>query len=111
MCSRGNTSRLRDQNNAILKRNERAADKLKSLEAVDKELKHFFSLDGFAEVVGTSSLVKKAFWSSAMIALFIFCMNLVDRNRKGYQASDVVTVIKLTEEHSAWSIPRSHSAC
>ena len=79
---------------------ETFADKVKSFKGIKKELKAFFSINGYSEVLGTNSLLKKVFWFIAFFALFASCMYVVDRNVKGFQANDVVTQFKVIDYES-----------
>ena len=79
---------------------ETFADKVKSFKDIKKELKAFFSINGYSEALGTNSLFKKVFWFIAFIALFASCMYVVDRNVKGFQANDVVTQFKVIDFES-----------
>ena len=84
----------------ILNKMETFADKVKSFKGIKKELKAFFSINGYSEVLGTNSLLKKVFWFIAFFALFASCMYVVDRNVKGFQANDVVTQFKVIDYES-----------
>jgi hypothetical protein len=84
----------------ILNKMETFADKVKSFKGIKKELKAFFSINGYSEVLGTNSLLKKVFWIIVFIALFASCMYVVDRNVRGFQANEVVTQFKVLDDQN-----------
>ena len=84
----------------ILNKMETFADKVKSFKDIKKELKAFFSINGYSEALGTNSLFKKVFWFIAFFALFASCMYVVDRNVKGFQANDVVTQFRVIDDQN-----------
>lgn len=88
---------LKSQNQLILKRMEATAGKFKSYKDIKEELKGFFSIDGYSQLLDTRSLFKKVFWLSCMIALFVSGMLLIVQNVKEYQSHDVVTQIKVVD--------------
>ena len=73
---------------------------LRSFKDLKKELKAFFSINGYSRALGTNSMFKKVFWFLVFSALFSSCMLVVDRNLKGYQSNDVVTQFKVIEDEN-----------
>ena len=84
----------------ILNKIETFTDKIKSVKDIKKELRAFFSINGYSEALGTNSLFKKAFSLIAFIALFASCMFYVDDSVRSFQANDVVTQIKMIDDQT-----------
>ncbi len=91
---------LKNQNKIILNKIETFADKIKSFKDIKKELRAFFSINGYSEALGTNSLFKKVFWFVTFSALFASCMVLVNSDFKGFQANDVVTQFKVIDDQN-----------
>ena len=69
----------------------------KSFKGLKKELRAFFSIRGYSEVLKTRSISKKILWLICMIALFATCMFYTSLNYKGFLEFNVVTQIKQIE--------------
>lgn len=67
---------------------------------IKKELRAFFSVSGHSALLDTKSVLKKVFWLSCMSALLVSGMLLSYKNLMGYQAHDVVTQIKVIDDHT-----------
>ena len=85
---------LKNQIRLISKKTVTSADRIKSVKDLKKELKAFFSLNGYSTVLDTQSLIKKVFWFSCMITLVVLCSIIVERNYRSFQSNEVVTQIK-----------------
>ncbi len=89
---------LKNQNKIILNKIETFADKIKSVKDIKKELRAFFSINGYSEALGTNSLFKKVFWFLTFSALFASCMVVVDRSFQGFLANEVITHFKVRDD-------------
>ena len=71
--------------------------KIESFSDLKKEFKAFFSRNGHSAILETNSIIKKVFWLSCMIALFVSGIYLACKNVQGYQANDVITQIRVID--------------
>ena len=83
-----------------MNRTESFTDKIKSFQDLKKELKSFFTINGYSEVLSTNSLVKKVFCVLCLITLASACVYFADQNIRGYKEYNVVTQIKIIENQT-----------
>ena len=91
---------IKHQNKLILKRVETLRDKFKTWSDLKKEITAFFSTNGHSNILNTSSLFKKVFSLLFLIALLYGCIFYVDLNIKSFQANEVITQIKVSEDET-----------
>ncbi len=79
----------------VTKKSER-----KSYRGIKKEIRSFFSPNGYSAVFKTSSSFKKIFWLMFLIILFPLCLFYIDMNFREFYQYDVVTQIKNKENET-----------
>ena len=83
--------------NTLKKRTESIADKIRSFKDLKKELKGFFSANGYSAILSTNSATKKLFCVLCLITLFSACMSYAVQNIQSFKEYNVVTQIKIRE--------------
>ncbi len=74
--------------------------KIKTIIQIRKEIKAFFSLNGYSVILATNSVFKKTIWLIFMIMLVHLCAFYIDTSFKEYKNYDVVIQIKNRENET-----------
>ncbi len=93
---RKNTNKI----DILVKRTESAADKIRSVQELKRELKDFFAINGYSRILNTANIAKKVFSLLSFILLFSACIYYVDENISAFKEYNVVTQVKINEKGS-----------
>ena len=77
----------------------------KTFSGIKKELKQFFSLNGYSKLLETDNLYQKLFYALSVIILFLSCILFIVLNAKNYFAWEVITDIRTLSNLDSLTFP------